>query len=89
LNAVALVSTFGDVLNTDELLQIFTQLLNKLKSEIKRQQTMKALSKIPTRELNFAKSVFYLQRINSPNILIERILSTPWKLPSRTLHSPS
>jgi len=65
LNAVALVSTFGDVLAADELIAIFTQLLNKLKSEIKRQQTMKALSKIPTREINFNQSNEFYQLLES------------------------
>jgi cullin-associated NEDD8-dissociated protein 1 len=65
LNAVALVSTFGDVLSTNDLLQIFTQLLNKLKSEIKRQQTMKALSKIPTREIKFAQSKEFYQLLGN------------------------
>jgi hypothetical protein len=65
LNAVALVSTFGDVLAANELIPIFTQLLNKLKSEIKRQQTMKALSKIPTREINFNQSNEFYQLLES------------------------
>ena len=44
-------------MSVEELTQVFTHLLTKLKSEIKRQQTMKALSKIPTRDLKFPKSV--------------------------------
>jgi len=57
INAVALISTFGDILSAKDLTDLLTFLLAKLKAEIKRQQVMRALSRIPSKQLDFPENV--------------------------------
>jgi len=58
LNAVALISVFGDTMSAADLTKLFTNLLLKIKAEVKRQQTLKALSLIPAKDLDFPEDVF-------------------------------
>lgn len=71
-----LISYFGDAIESTSLNAIFQQILIKLKSEVTRVQTLKALSSLPVAELKLSinvKVLVFLSEINHFFQLIERI----------------
>ena len=66
-----LISYFGDAIDSANLNLIFQHLLTKLKSEVTRTQTLKALSNIPVTELKLQINVKFSLLSNSLLIIVK------------------